>query len=104
MVVGVIADEHVRSYKGEPIRNLAQRQADVAFLPCVDAVVCHSHVMDFASIEEYKVNIRAVGPEYGEHEGQKECLAELRNRGIEIVVLPRTPGISTTIMKERGEK
>ncbi len=104
LVAGVNTDEFTRSYKGEPERDFVRRCKDVLVLPCVDAIVPHDSFTDLTGFEKYGVSVRAVGPEYGKHQGQEDCLNELEERGIEVVVLPRMSHISTTILKQRKEK
>jgi glycerol-3-phosphate cytidylyltransferase len=100
LVVGVVADEFVTEYKGEPpIIPFEDRYAIVRALRCVDAVVTVT-AFDIPPCE-YDITIRAHGPDYGTYEGQRIVLGKLREMGIRTALIPRTPGISTTIIKER---
>jgi len=100
LVVGVVTDEFAQSYKGEPPTiPFEQRRAIVEALRYVNATV---PVTSFdVPPMEYHVTIRAHGPEYGKHEGQKILLKKLIDMGIEAVYVPRTEGISSTLIKER---
>ena len=100
LIVGVLTDKFMRISKGEPIMSFEQRRQIVDALRCVDVTVaCRDHT-DYEPIEKYGVNIRAVGPHYGEHREQREARRELRRRGIKHVILSRTPNISTQEIKE----
>ncbi len=101
LVVGVVTDRFAASYKRLPVRDFDQRCLDVLLLPSVDAAEPHDDFDDMTAIDKYGVTIRAVGPEYGKYEEQKECLAEMERRGIQVIVIPRTDGVSTTQLKEQ---
>lgn len=101
LLVGVNTDRYMRSYKCEPAVGFEQRCAVVAALKPVNAVVSHDGFEDLTGFEEYGVQIRAVGPEFGIYEEQRRCLAELERRGVVVVVLPRTEGVTTTMIKEK---
>lgn len=101
LIVGVLTDEFMAASKGEPIISFEQRRQIIDALRCVDVTVaCRDHT-DYAPIEKYGVDIRAVGPEYGILRGQREARQELKDRGIEYVILPKTPNISTKLIKKR---
>lgn len=100
LIVGVVTDEFCEQYKGErPIISFEQRRAIVEALRDVNVTVPVTS-FDLPPLE-YRVSIRAHGPEYGKHNGQKMLLKKLVDLGIEAVYVPRTDGISTTIIKER---
>lgn len=100
LVVGVVTDDFVITYKDRPIIPYWQRWEIVHELKCVDIVVPHFTADDTSIIQNYKVDVRVVGPEFGQLEGQKKFLEWAKENGVEVVVLPRTPNISTTIIKE----
>jgi len=102
LIVGVATDEFTVSMKpGRPIVPFGQRRDLIFALHCVhDAVSAKGH-LDFDAIDAYGVTIRAAGPDYGKYEGEREAIARMEGRGIKIVRLSRTPGISTTAIIER---
>jgi cytidyltransferase-like protein len=101
LVVGVVTDRFAAAYKRPPVRDFERRCQDVLALPGVDAVEAHEDFNDMSAIDKYGVAIRAVGPEYGTYEEQRECLVEMERRGIQVIVIPRTEGVSTTQLKEQ---
>lgn len=104
LVVGVVTDGFVSSYKSIPVRDFEHRCRDVLALPYVDVVEPHADFDDMSAMNKYRVTIRAVGPEYGKYEGQKRCLVEMERQNIHIVRLPRTEGISTSLLREQLER
>ena len=100
LIVGVVTDEFCKEYKGKPpVIPFEDRRAIVDALRDVNATVPVTS-FDIPPLE-YRVSIRAHGPDYGSYEGQQELLRKLIDLGIEAVYVPRTEGISTTIIKER---
>jgi glycerol-3-phosphate cytidylyltransferase len=101
LVVGIVTNGFAESYKERPVYSTAERMELVASLRCVDVVVPHRYVDDYEFIYKYGVSIRAIGPEFGQVKGQKECMDELEKQGVVFIVLERTPDVSTTLIKEK---
>ena len=101
LVVGVNSDDSVRRLKGptRPIRNEADRAYVLAALECVDAVVLFSDDTPLELILRLKPDVIAKGGDYtiGTIVGAREALAW----GGETVVIPLTPGHSTTSTIEK---
>ena len=94
LVVGVASDEfNMRKDKHRvPVFPWEQRAAIVAELKCVDEVFkeeCEEKKADY--IREHHADVFIIGADY---EGRFDWLRE--KLGIEVVYLPRTPGVSTT--------
>lgn len=101
LVVSVNTDEMIVTYKGEPpVIPYKQRREIVQSLRCVDIVIPHISLEDTTGFDEYGINTKVIGPEFGQHSGQRRVLSKHRKAGIEIVMVSRTPNISTTIIKE----
>jgi len=103
LVVGVNTDDLILSYKGHlPTIPYHQRIAVISAIEFVDAVVKHSSLSDVTGFEEYGVSVRAIGPDYGEQEEHRRCIAEHRENGIEVIRFSWYPKeeISTTKIKE----
>ena len=99
LVVGVASDEfNMRKDKHRvPVFPWEQRAAIVAELKCVDEVFkedCEEKKADY--IREHHADIFIIGADY---EGRFDWLKEAC--GVEVVYLPRTPGVSTTQLLER---
>jgi len=101
LVVGVNTDELSASYKDKPIIPLKDRIAIVSALRCVGIVFRRESFDDRAIVEKYGINIRAVGPDYGKFEFQRENRKILERIGVRFVVIPRTPNVSTTTIKRK---
>jgi len=102
LVVGVNTDAFTASRKpGRPIIPFAQRCEVLRALGCVDYVVPTDSSLNFDPIDSFEVTIRAVGPGYGAYPEQRQALVEMLQRGIRVVYLPRTAGVSTSEIVER---
>ena len=102
LVVGVASDEfNMRKDKHRvPVFPWEQRAAIVAELKCVDEVFkedCEEKKADY--IREHHADVFIIGADY---EGRFDWLKEAC--GVDVVYLPRTPGVSTTdlISKIKG--
>ena len=110
LIVGVGTDESYREYKGkEPIIPYEQRRAIVEAICFVDEVVFfESHEQSIELMKAKGVTIRAINElasrlggsssrgNYAEHPEWKGDL--------EYVVIPKTPNISTTMIRERVKR
>jgi cytidyltransferase-like protein len=104
LVVGVNTDAFTASRKpGRPIIPFRQRCEILRALRCVNAVVTTDSSTYYAPLDRFSVTIRAVGPDYGEYPKQREAIAEMKRRGIRIVRLPYTEGISTSEIIRRAK-
>ena len=96
LVVGINSDESVRRLKGpaRPIRSEADRAFVVAALECVDCVVIFGEDTPLETITALRPNVVAKGGDYSEETivGARE----VRSWGGRVVVVPLTPGHSTT--------
>lgn len=101
LVVGVNTDEFMQSYKEKPIIPFEQRREIVAGLECVDIALPHRDFEDLTGYDIYDVCLRAVGPQYGKYEGERQHLKQLEKLGIRVVVIPRTPDISASDIRRR---
>ena len=101
LVVGVNSDDSVRRLKGpaRPIRNEADRAYVLAALECVDVVVLFSDDTPRELILTLKPDVLAKGGDYTVDTivGAQEVLGW----GGEAVVIPLTPGHSTTSTIEK---
>lgn len=110
LIVGVGTDESYREYRGkDPIIPYEQRRAIVESLKFVDEVVpFESYEQSIELMKAKGVTIRAINEpssrlggssSWGNYAAHPEWKGDL-----EYVVIPRTPGISTTIIRERIKK
>jgi rfaE bifunctional protein nucleotidyltransferase chain/domain len=101
LVVGVNSDESVRRLKGpeRPVRNAAERCYVLAALAMVDAVVVFDEDTPFELIAALRPDVLVKGGDYTE--ASIVGAREVRGWGGEVVVIPLTPGHSTTSTIER---
>jgi D-beta-D-heptose 7-phosphate kinase/D-beta-D-heptose 1-phosphate adenosyltransferase len=101
LVVGVNSDESVRRLKGpeRPIRSAAERCYVLAALESVDAVVVFDQDTPRELITLLRPDVLVKGGDYSE--ATIVGASEVRERGGAVVVIPLTPGHSTTSTIER---
>lgn len=104
LIVGVNSDESVRRLKGpeRPVRNAAERCYVLAALSMVDAVVVFEEDTPFELISALRPDVLVKGGDYTE--SSIVGAREVRAWGGDVVVIPLTPGHSTTstIARLRG--
>lgn len=107
LVVGVCTDEYVEQYKGRPpVVGFHDRMRLMAELRSVDAVVPDDAPDDMRPIELFGVDIRVVDEHYAvgdtpHAKRQREAKRKQEMMGVQFVIVPRTPGISSTRIKEQ---
>ncbi len=101
LIVGLNADVSVRRLKGpsRPVRNEIERAYVLAALECVDSVVIFEQDTPLELVLELKPDVIVKGGDYSENTivGAREVVAW----GGEVVVIPLTPGQSTTSIIEK---
>ena len=100
LTVAVQADEEIHKTKPNAIilYSLSQRMEMISALKCVDNVVPYTQ-MD-VTIKTLNFDILVVGPDQN-HSGILRAIEWAKSQGKEVVTLPRTPGISSTEIRER---
>ena len=101
LVVGVNSDDSVKRLKGpeRPVRNTAERCYVLAALESVDAVVTFEQDTPRELIGVLRPDILVKGGDYTED--SVVGAAEVRGWGGHVVIIPLTPGHSTTSTIER---
>jgi D-beta-D-heptose 7-phosphate kinase/D-beta-D-heptose 1-phosphate adenosyltransferase len=101
LVVGLNADDSVRRLKGptRPVRHEGERAYVLAALAAVDAVVVFAEDTPLELVRALEPDVIVKGGDY--HEATIVGAAEVRARGGEVVVVPLTPGQSTTSILEK---
>ncbi|HSA54491.1 MAG TPA: D-glycero-beta-D-manno-heptose 1-phosphate adenylyltransferase [Gemmatimonadaceae bacterium] len=96
LLVGVNSDDSVRRLKGpaRPIRNEHDRAFVLAALEAVDAVVLFEEATPLELVRAVQPDVIVKGGDYSVEQvvGARDVLA----RGGEVVIIPLTPGHSTT--------
>jgi glycerol-3-phosphate cytidylyltransferase len=102
LIVGVQTDEWVAESKGEaPIYPLQHRLRLVAALACVDVAFPIQGPEDEIGVVLCGATIRAVGTDHGYLPLHQPLQQKLEAAGVKYIVIPRTPNISTTKIKEK---
>lgn len=104
LIVGLNSDDSVRRLKGptRPIRSDAERSYVLAALECVDLVVVFPEDTPLALVKLLRPNVIVKGGDYSED--TIVGAAEVRSWGGNVVVVPLSPGHSTTnIIKRLSE-
>jgi len=96
LIVGVNSDESVRRLKGStrPVRTDAERAYVLAALECVDLVVIFPEDTPLNLVKHIKPDVIVKGGDYSED--TIVGAAEVKEWGGKVVVVPLTPGHSTT--------
>ena len=102
LIVGVSTDELVMSYKHKtPIINYEERAEIVKSIRYVDQVVPQTNRNKFAAWEKFKFDKMFVGDDWKNSDVFNEAQKRLKEVGAEVVYLPRTEGISSTLLVEK---
>lgn len=105
LIVGVSTDEVVNDYKHHlPVIPYEQRSAIVAACRYVDRVVPQVSMDKFAAWEELKFDVMFHGSEWQGTELYNEYERRFGEVGVQVVYLPHTDGISSTMLRERNGK
>ena len=96
LVVAINSDASVRRLKGpeRPVRGEAERAYVLAAFAAVDLVVVFTEDTPIDAVRALEPDVIVKGGDY--HEDTIVGAAEVRARGGEVVVIPLTPGQSTT--------
>ena len=105
LIVGVSTDELVRSYKGKtPIIPLEQRMAIVEAIRYVDKVVVQSSMNKLEAYEQLHFDAIFHGDDWKGSDMYNEMSKRFTAVGVDMVFLPHTDGISSTIIRaKKGE-
>lgn len=101
LVVGVNGDASVKRLKGptRPVRTAPERCYVLAALAMVDAVVVFDEDTPYDLITALRPDVLVKGGDYTE--GSVVGAPEVRSWGGEVIIIPLTPGHSTTSTIER---
>lgn len=105
LIVGVSTDELVRSYKKKtPIIPFEERMAIVEAIKYVDQVVPQTSMDKMEAWEKLHYDVMFHGSDWQNSEMYNKIIRDLRQVGVDVVFLPYTQGVSTTILAEKTGK
>lgn len=105
LIVGVSTDELVLKDKNKlPIIPYNNRAEIVSSIKYVDKVVCQPDKNKAEAWERYHFNKMFVGSDWQGTPQWNAFEEEMKPLGVEIVYLPHTDGISSSILREKYKK
>lgn len=105
LIVGVSTDENVQNYKHKtPIIPFEERIAIVRELKCVDEAVPQINMDKYEAWEKLHFNALFHGSDWKGSEMYNEMEKKFADIGVDVVFLPHTDGISSSLLKEVLEK
>lgn len=101
LIVGVSTDENVQSYKDKtPIIPFEERIAIVSELRCVDEVVPQTSMNKMEAWEKLHFDALFHGSDWKGSDMYNKMTEEFAKVGVDVVFLPHTDGISSTLLSE----
>ena len=99
LTVAVQEDEVIRKYKPDTnmVYNTDERMYMVSAIRYVDEIVTYQDID--IDIQKYDFDVFAKGPDQC-HAGFQRAVEWCRQQGKEVVVIPRTEGISSSLLRE----
>lgn len=102
LICGIQDDDSVFKSKGSlPILTISERIAQINALNIVDEIVVYSDTDQRKIWDKLKPNIIVQGDDYLYSAERSKSIEYLKKRGIRLILLPRTEGISSTMIKKR---
>lgn len=102
LIVGVSTDECVRSYKNKtPIIPFEERKKIVESIEYVDEVVPQTSMDKFEAWKQIGFDILFHGSDWQGSQMYNDIEKKLNDVGCQVVFLPHTDGISSTILREK---
>ncbi len=105
LIVGVSTDETVQSYKSKtPIIPYEERAQIVAAIKYVDKVVPQTSMNKMEAYKVLKFDALFHGSDWKGSSMYDKIIKDFAEIGVDVVFLPHTEGISSTIIREKAEK
>ena len=101
LIVGVSTDEVVQSYKNKtPIIPFEERIAIVQELKCVDRAVPQTSMDKMEAWKKYHFDALFHGSDWKGSDMYNKMIEEFSEVGVDVVFLPHTEGVSSTLLSE----
>lgn len=102
LIVGVSTDENVMAYKHKkPIIPYTDRAAIVGAIKYVDLVVPQENMDKFMAWKKYRFDALFHGDDWKGSQMYNDIEKKLKEVGCEIVFIPYTNGVSSTLLAEK---
>lgn len=102
LIVAVSTDELVLNYKHHlPIISFEERARIISAIKFVDKVIPQTTMDKLSAALENNVDVIFVGDDWKGTDSWNKLEAELANYNIDVVYLPHTDGISSTIIRTK---
>lgn len=104
LIVGVNADELVESYKHKtPVINQEDRRAIVANIKAVDECVIATTLDKEQAWNDLHFDAIFIGDDWKGNPRWEQTRVDLAKRGVDVVFLPHTEGVRSTILRPESE-
>ena len=105
LIVGVSTDEVVKTYKHKhPVIPFEERIAIVEAIRYVDKVVPQTSMNKMEAYKVLKFDALFHGSDWKGSDMYEKIVADFEKVGVDVVFLPHTDGISSTIIREKVNK
>jgi len=101
IVVGLMTDEAIKAYKDGSLLNYKQRFLVLSELRCVSKIIPVDSLKDVVKVAaSLKPKYFAHGKSWSSLETRQKVIEVLKTWGGELIEVPRTKGVSSTIMRK----
>lgn len=105
LIVGVSTDENVQNYKKKkPIIPFEERIAIVSEIKCVDKAVPQTNMNKMEAWKKLKFDALFHGSDWKGSDMYNKMIDEFADVGVDVVFLPHTDGVSSTLLSEVLQK
>ena len=105
LIVGVSTDDTVESYKHKPpIIKFEERRAIIEAIKYVDKVVPQTSMNKMEAYKELKFDALFHGSDWQGSDMYNKIVEEFAAVGVDVVFLPHTDGVSSTLIREKANK
>ena len=104
LIVGVSTDEVALSYKHKrPVIPYDERREIVSAIKYVDKVVPQVSMNKIEAYQKYKFDVLFHGSDWKNSDMYNKITEEFKAIGVDVVFLPHTDGVSSTMIREKSE-
>lgn len=104
LIVGVSTDEVALSYKHKrPVIPYDERREIVSAIKYVDKVVPQVSMNKIEAYQKYKFDVLFHGSDWKNSDMYNKITEEFKALGVDVVFLPHTDGVSSTMIREKSE-